>query len=161
MTAKYQESSHIKKHEHGQSLLELAISLVLILTILAGVVDMGMAFFSWVAIRDASQEGAIFGAVAPENLDDIRLRVRSVSSSPVKLADEARVRVFIAPVINPDAPASGTLGCPGTPVTVLVEYDYQSITPGLSAFLGDDGSITIRATTTNTILRSSVGSCAP
>ena len=167
MIVKILKNSNSKIHERGQSLLELAISLVLILTLLAGVVDFGMAFFSWVAIRDASQEGAIYGAVEPSGNfsgtsnpnPQIAARVRSVSNTPVNLADTGRVRVFVAPIVDPDNPASAPLGCPGTPITVLVEYDYQSITPGLSAFLGNNGMITVRATTTNTILTTKLGTC--
>ncbi|PKN93476.1 MAG: pilus assembly protein TadE [Chloroflexi bacterium HGW-Chloroflexi-6] len=147
------------RSEKGQSLVELTISLVFILIILAGVVDFGMAFFSWVAIRDASQEGAIYGAVCPNNQGAITTRVRSVSTTPVDLADTTRVRIFIAPIVNPAAPASAALGGPGSAVTVLVEYDYQSITPGLSGFIGEDGFITISASTTNTILTSTDPKC--
>jgi hypothetical protein len=44
-------------------------------------------------------------------------------------------------------------------VTVLVEYDYQSITPVASTFIGENGFLTLRASTTNTILTSTQVSC--
>lgn len=138
------------KRQSGQSLVELAISLVVILTLLAGVVDFGMAFFSWVAIRDASQEGAIFGAVCPNKTNAIIARVRDVSNTPVNLADEGRVTVNIVT-------ASGI--APGNPIEVTVLFDYQSITPGLSGFLPNGGFITLSASTTNTILTTTNSSC--
>jgi len=41
------------KNERGQSLVEMAISLVLLLTLLSGAVEFGMAFFQFVQLRDA------------------------------------------------------------------------------------------------------------
>ncbi len=49
--------------EQGQSLVEFAISLVIILLLLAGVVDLGRAFFAYIIVRDAAQEGAVYGAI--------------------------------------------------------------------------------------------------
>jgi Flp pilus assembly protein TadG len=146
--------------EKGQSLVELTISLAIIIMLLIGVVDFGLAFFSWVAIRDASQEGAIYGAVCPANQVAIEARVRTTSATPVDMSDGARVRVFIAPIIvDPDNPASAPLGVPGDPVTVQVEFDYQSLTPVASSFIGQNGFLTLRASTTNTILTTTEPSC--
>jgi Flp pilus assembly protein TadG len=145
--------------EKGQSLVELAISLSVLIILLLGVVDFGLAFFSWVVIRDASQEGAVYGAVCPNNQTAIEQRVRSVATTPVDMADTTRVRVFIAPTINPDSPASASLGAPGTPVTVLVQFDYQSLTPVASSFIGTNGLLTLQASTTNTILTNNDPSC--
>jgi Flp pilus assembly protein TadG len=144
------EKETLPKRQSGQSLVELAISLVLILTLLAGIVDLGMAFFSWVAIRDASQEGAIFGAVCPNDADAIVARVRDVSNTPVDLADTGLVTVNVVT-------ASGV--SPGNPIEVTVIFDYQSITPGLSGFLPNGGFITLQASTTNTILTTTNSSC--
>src|SRR5215470_12817695 len=76
----------------GQSLVELALSLTVILMLLAGAVDFGMAFFSYTAIRDAAQEGALYGSIngpsdqqLPSPPDDICNRVRMASSSPIDL----------------------------------------------------------------------------
>ena len=51
------------KKESGQSLVELALSMTLLLILLAGVVDLGRAFFTYIALRDAAQEGASYAAV--------------------------------------------------------------------------------------------------
>jgi len=53
------------KGEKGQSLVEMALSLVLILILLVGTVEMGMAFFQYIQLRDAAQEGALYGSIAP------------------------------------------------------------------------------------------------
>ena len=49
--------------ERGQAIVELATSLVILLTLLAGVVDLGRALFTWITLRDAAQEGASYASV--------------------------------------------------------------------------------------------------
>jgi Flp pilus assembly protein TadG len=91
-------------NERGQSLVELAISLTVMLLLLAGAVTFGMALFSYVAIRDAAQEGALFGSFNPYlddtpadgkieaaevphvNGDAICARVKAASTSPVDMS---------------------------------------------------------------------------
>ena len=51
------------RRENGQSLVEMALSMTLLLILLAGVVDLGRAFFTFIALRDAAQEGASYAAV--------------------------------------------------------------------------------------------------
>ncbi len=141
------------KLEKGQSLVELTISLVFLIILLIGVVDFGLAFFSWVAIRDASQEGAVYGAVHPVGADgslnpDIETRIRNVSTTPVRMSDTSRVHVTITP---------GDPPCPGMPIDVIVEYDYKTITPFVSTFAGQN--FKLRARTINTILTSDHASC--
>jgi Flp pilus assembly protein TadG len=53
-----------KFHERGQAMVELATMLVILLTLLAGIVDFGRAFFTYITLRDAAQEGASYGSVA-------------------------------------------------------------------------------------------------
>jgi Flp pilus assembly protein TadG len=47
-----------KISERGQSLVEFSISLVIILWLLAGAVEFGIALFQYIQLRDAAQEGA-------------------------------------------------------------------------------------------------------
>ena len=55
--------SHSK--ERGQSLVEFAISLTVIMLLLAGAVEFGIALFQFVQLRDAAQEGALYGSIHP------------------------------------------------------------------------------------------------
>lgn len=71
--------------EQGQSLTEFAISLVVILLLLAGVVDIGRAFFAYIIIRDAAQEGAVYGAIHADHSDIenlVRERVETAFTDP-------------------------------------------------------------------------------
>ena len=129
------------KNQKGQSLVELGISLMLILWLLAAAVDFGMGFFSFVAIRDAAQEGALYGSIC-QNTSNIVSRVHSSSTRPVNLTT---VTVAVAT-------PSGTSR--GKPLTVTVRYNYPVSTPLISTFIGG-ATIPLTATATSTIIKSS------
>src|SRR6266404_8694608 len=54
-----------RRGARGQSLVETAISLSVLLLIFSGAVDLGRAFFSWVQINNAASEGAHWAATYP------------------------------------------------------------------------------------------------
>jgi Flp pilus assembly protein TadG len=74
------------KSERGQSLVELAISITILIFLLAGAVEFGMAFFQFVQLRDAAQEGALYGSMNPDQVSTIETRIRGASNSPIDLA---------------------------------------------------------------------------
>ena len=57
--------THIRPAERGQSLVEMSLMLVILLTILSGVIDLGRGFFSYIAIQNAAGEGALYAAINP------------------------------------------------------------------------------------------------
>lgn len=79
----------------GQALVEFAVSLVIILILLSGAVELGIGLFQYIQLRDAAQEGALFGSVCPDRHDLIEQRARNSSNSPLDLTDEALVDVNI------------------------------------------------------------------
>lgn len=134
------KKNRIPSNQKGQSLVEMGISLMLVLFLLAGAVDFGMGFFSFVAIRDAAQEGALFGSIC-QNTTNITARVRTSSTRPVNLN---LVTITIT------TPGGTSLG---KPLTVTVVYNYPVSTPLITTFLGSS-TIPIRAAATSTILES-------
>jgi Flp pilus assembly protein TadG len=56
-----------QQKEKGQSLVELSVSLVVLLILAAGLVDLGRAFFTYITLRDAAQEGASYASVSRED----------------------------------------------------------------------------------------------
>ena len=56
------------RRERGQSLVELAISMTVLLILLAGLVDLGRGFFTFITLRDAAQEGASYASVVNNRL---------------------------------------------------------------------------------------------
>jgi len=134
------------KSERGQSLVELAISLVIILWLLAGAVEFGLAFFQYIQLRDAAQEGALYGSVNPSDTAGIIARVRNASSSPINLSDAGIVTVTVT--------TSGS-GCVADSLTVAVSYDHHLFMPFAELFM--DNPRTLTATVTDTILNSTCG----
>ncbi len=69
-------------------MIELALTFTVLLFLLMGVVDLGRAFFALSAMRDAAQEGAVFGSLSPVGSDGninsaaIISRVRNSSDNP-------------------------------------------------------------------------------
>jgi Flp pilus assembly protein TadG len=147
-----------KKAQRGQSLVELAISLTVMLLLLSGAVTFGMALFSYVSLRDAAQEGALWGSFNPNvdstyvlpNTDAIVARVRAASTSPVDLTDTTNVTVTVS--LTHTGYACEGLDGSGAPnaITVSVAYPYHIIMPFVGAITGDH--INLRATVTDTIL---------
>src|SRR6185369_11484669 len=95
--------------ERGQSLVELGVSLLILLYLLSGAAEFGVLFFQFVQLRDAAQEGALYGSMnpyidsngngafnsgEPVNQAGIVSRVRAASSSPIDLTDATKVTVL-------------------------------------------------------------------
>src|SRR5512140_1334539 len=95
------QSSVKRPRERGQSLVELAISLTVMMLLLSGAVTFGIALFSYVSMRDAAGEGALYGSIRPYldndgsgtyttgdtlNAAAICYRVQHASDRPINLA---------------------------------------------------------------------------
>ena len=78
----------------GQALVEFAVSFVIILILLSGAVELGIGLFQYIQLRDAAQEGALFGSVCQER-DLIEQRARNSSNSPLDLTDKTLVDVSV------------------------------------------------------------------
>ena len=141
------------KNERGQSLVELAISLMLLLLLLSGAVELGMAFFQFIQLRDAAQEGALYGSINPTLSSPIETRARGASSSPIVLTDTSKVTVVITAydktTSNPKALA---IACEGDGLTVKLIYNHRIFMPFMSAALGGRSFIPLSAQVTDTIL---------
>jgi Flp pilus assembly protein TadG len=144
LSFKRSELTHLQQGERGQSLAELALSLTVILLLLAGAVDFSIAYFTFSAMQDAAQEGALYGSVNPDDKAGIESRVRTASSHPVDLADEALVDVKVALSEEP--------ACEGDEVTVKVIYNYPISMPFIGAVIGSQ-EIPLTASVTDTILQ--------
>jgi len=152
-----------QRRERGQSLVELAISLTVLLLLLAGVVDIGRAFFAFIAMRDAAQEGASYGSLYPTqsgsctsfdrdsttfNSACIHQRIRNATNTPIN---------FEQAINNGDITITITLvggqACAGNTIQVDIDYpNYPMIMPLYPVFMGSN-SIPLHATVTDQIVR--------
>ena len=140
------------KSERGQSLVELGISLLILLYLLSGAAEFGVLFFQFVQLRDAAQEGALYGSMFPPDsatdaagIDAIKNRAMysSPTRSPIDLISDPNVTVS---VVVTDAQY-----CEGGSLEVTVSYPHKVFMPFIPQILGTN-TIPLNATVTDTIL---------
>jgi Flp pilus assembly protein TadG len=134
-------SSDEDTRERGQSMVELAISLVILLLLLTAIVDGARVLFTYMALRDAAQEGSVFGSIEPTNTNGITDRVRNASDLVRGFASDVQVGVTYS-----GAP------CSNNTIKVRVTYPAFKLTmPFVGALLGRQ-TVPISATATDSIL---------
>ena len=139
------------KSERGQSLVELAISILILIYLLAGAVEFGMAFFQFVQLRDAAQEGALYGSMHPDQVATIETRIRGASSSPIDLASgDVTITISIDGIPSTDGNYNN-IDCEGHGLEVLVAFNHQIFMPFIPQLIGRP-TIPLNATVTDTIL---------
>jgi Flp pilus assembly protein TadG len=105
------------KNRKGQSLVETALVLPVLILILAAIIDFGIMFNNYLLIGNAAREGARSAAIGSTDAQ-ITAKVNQVAS----LLDSTKLTIVISP--------NGTTGrTSGNPVTVTVKYTYSMITP--------------------------------
>jgi len=144
-----------RRSEAGQSLVEFSASLVVLLLVLGGVLDIGRAFFTFVAIENGAGEGAIFAAYhpawvteedVPSGITDPQFQnitYRASHESPAGIVDWAQAQVQVE--------YAAELPQVGQPVTVTISYSYTVMTPFLHLAL-ENGVLPLRSNATQTIL---------
>ena len=151
------------KSERGQSLVELGISLAILIFLLSGAVEFGLAFFQFVQLRDAAQEGALYGSMNPANVSGIETRIRGASTSPIDLASgDVTITISIDGIPSTNGNYS-TVDCEGHGLEVLVAYSHRIFMPFIPAFIGRS-DIPLNASVTDTILspvKPTIGATCP
>ncbi len=141
------------KGEGGQSLVELALAVLVLIILVSGIVDLGRILFFYVSMRDAAQEGLVYGSVYPYQCKEIEDRAKAV------LADK-NVDVTIQMGLDNNQilcgnvyPTYKNLLCSGQQIEVTVTKNNFPLTmPLLGVFLGRQ-EITLTTSVKGTILR--------
>lgn len=139
----------IKRTEHAQSLIELSVTIIVLLLLLSGIVDLGRITFRYITLRDAAQEGATYGAIYPTYCDQIIQRVQGGNG----IMDPSQVLVKVE--INGKECHVATMAdaCAGNPIAITVHQpDFSLTMPMIGAAIGKQ-SIELKNTVTDTILR--------
>jgi Flp pilus assembly protein TadG len=127
------------RNERGANLVEMAIVLPFLLLLLAGVIDLGRAFYTYLSLTNAVREGARFAAKLPyqDNEDAIvELVIARVREEPMQSVP--------ADAIIVEKPIQGLGGPKGSPVTVRANLLFDPI---LGPFIGRETiTITTEAT---------------
>jgi len=139
----------LKNKETGQSMVELALTITILMVLLAGTVDLGRAFFTWLALRDAAQEGASYGSLNPTDSTGLEQRVLDNLEQVVGGQPSSSINVTVQTFPNPVPPH---YSCMGDTIQVDVSYpNFPLTTPFLGTILGSQ-FIPIHATINDTVL---------
>lgn len=138
MDQKITQTKH-QRSERGQSMVELAMSLVFLLVLLAGVVDLGRAFFAYMIIRDAAQEGAVYGAIADKTdltafENEVNNRVETAFVNPS--SPTADIPIDLSQLTVTTQIVGSPCAAPGNGVKVTVDYTIPVTMPFLGSLLG-------------------------
>ena len=104
-----------KKSNAGQSVVEFALTLPLLLFIALGVLDLGRVYFAYMTVINATREGARYGAANPNNNSGIISHATNeATGSGITLSNVT---------------VSCASGCTlGNPIRVTVSYNFQLLT---------------------------------
>jgi len=136
-----QETAGLSR-ERGQSLVEAAIVVPLLLLLLAGVVELGRAFYTYIVITNAAREGARYASLYPHYC-------LGIEDAAFREAEEGQVdldgcSISITTPLDPaDEPCGGGVAPAGEPIMVEIECPYQTIVGNLLG-LGDPFELTLR-----------------
>jgi len=131
----------------GQSMTEFAVGLVVIILILVGAVDVGRAVMTYLALRDAAQEGALYASINRTDTNGIETHVWGSSTLLTGLHNDASANVSV------QISYMGIDTCTGYPIKIAVSYDnFPITTPFFGTFMGRQ-SISLRGEVVETILQ--------
>lgn len=111
-----------RAQERGQSLVETALVLPILIILMLGVMDLGRAFFVTVALNDAAEEGAVYAAIRQSDQDEIKIRVVDAASQQIPV-DPAYISIDTSTVVV------------GAPITVTVQHELDLYTPLIQSML--------------------------
>ena len=146
-----------RRDQAGQSLIEFTLMMVFMIILLMGVLDLGRAYFTYLALKDAAAEGAYFGSVYPQCVDangwdNLSLACAGDNNIPHRVTHSAVQGGLVdwgSAVITTTLPA--TLAA-GQVLTVSVSYQYKLITPFVGA-IANGQELKLSAASAATIIR--------
>ncbi len=111
-----------KRDEKGQSTLELAFVLPVIIMIITAIIDFGLLFNNYLIISNAAREGARNAVIGTADA-----QIAVIMSSITGTLDQASMSITIEP--------AESIRKKGDEITVTVGYDNSLITPVISALV--------------------------
>ena len=106
----------LDRRQHGQSLVEFALIATLLLTMLLGMVDFALAYYSQVAIKNAVAEGGYYAIQHPE---DTAGAEASIDKELLDLPFITKNSVVITPCVDD--------GAGGMKTTIQATYTHNML----------------------------------
>src|SRR5690606_12260611 len=122
------------ERERGQSLVEFAIGMVILLYLLVVIADGARALFTYLSMRDAAQEGALYASIHPADTSEIENRVLSASNLMNAIGDD--LIITTNPTVSGKS-CMGTSGGTSHGITVSINYPaFPLAMPFMSVLIG-------------------------
>lgn len=121
------------RSERGQTMVETAIVLPVVVFMLVAMVDAGRVFHAWLVVTNSAREGARAGAARQ-------------SESVVTTRIETSMNGWLCTDAETTCTTTNVLGASGTPVQVQVDRDVTLLSPLIAAFWGNVVTLTGDAT---------------
>lgn len=118
------------KRQKGQSLVEIALILPIVLILFLGLTEVGFFLYSHVQVANAAREGARYGTLCNKNGNCSTL---GELTTAVTERVEKEAPTLLGPANTTVAVAWTGDSTIGTPITVTVTYDH--VAPFVSAFV--------------------------
>lgn len=121
----------LRRLERGQSFIEMAIGMVVLVVLLGGLFDVGRAFIILTTVENATGEGALYGATHPECLTTDHAATICSGSESVKgrVKEEAKPAITINETdITVEVENSAAITA-GSTLRIDVVYRYSPVTP--------------------------------
>ncbi len=138
-------AKRLTQSERGQSLVEIALSLPLLLLLLSGLLDLGRVYFVYVALEDGAGEGALYLSINPECRDindGVACTAPNNADFRARNAGGLAVDWTTADIIVDRTDPYGV----GDPVKVTIEYPFKLLTPIIPRLLGvEEITLTVEA----------------
>ena len=125
MPADEGEKMRLFRQRKGQSLVETAIVLPLVLLLLMAIIDFGFLFNNYIVISNASREAARKGSLGGTDAEIVQL-VQNYTST----LDSSRLSIDIYP--------AQSQRFHGSEIKVTVRYNNPMITPVIGSLLGNE-----------------------
>lgn len=119
--------------EHGSAIVETALSFIVLLTMIFGILAISLALYTYNFIADAAREGTRYAMVRGSSCQGF------ASACPAQASDvQTYVKGLTFPGIKPSAMTVTTTwpvgnNNPGNPVKVTVQYQFPLAIPFLTA----------------------------
>lgn len=156
-------TSHLYEKERGQSLVEMAFGLIILVIIFSGLVDLGRAYFTLIAMEDAAGEAALFLSVMPgceeatslpdptnplkcTNTNNAVYRYRNAPGTQLDWDTNGSYR-FCRDILSDGTclPTEANPG-PGSQYVIELSYRFDLLTPIIRDIAGDSGiTLTVKA----------------
>lgn len=114
--------------QHGQSMIEFALILPLMVLVVAGIFDLGRAFYSSITITNAAREAARYGTLNPKLTQGICDAAMIEAQSSGITLNYSNITISCNTTVTCLSTSTPVIACNGNqPIIIKVSYNYNQM----------------------------------